>query len=862
MRHLVRLVRMRLASRPDSEHVMSVNRLAFCLCFLLYLAIGRPPHYVQGLGVIAVGMTVTIAIFVHIVIWPGANPARRAFAMFADLFVICYEMHLGSSVNGIFYPLVLWTVIGNGLRFGLRSLFSATLLGVAGFGLMAATTPFWQQHIALSVGLALGLVLVPVYAGILLKSLSAAKLQAEAANQAKTVFLAGISHELRTPLHAITGNASLLQGTELSTDQADMTHAVMTASQTLLLLIDDLMHYSKIEAGALEFELGDFALLPVLSNVRSILLTGAQSKGLRLAVNVDPRTPILLHGDERRVQEILLNLAGNAIKFTSFGGVLIGVQPVMPAANGAGLRLRFEVTDTGIGIPAEAHERIFERFTQADETINTRFGGTGLGLTICKRLVEKMGGAIGVQSQPGSGSTFWFDLPFASGQPGEAAGTPGTAPHLVTIGLEAGLQARAAELETAGIRSLAFGTADLPELLNESAAPDGPVLIAAALPAQAERLLAAMRAHPATRPPAVIVVAAEATLAADMRWVAPTLLPPDADAALLAGAIRIARTLAEGRDRVPAETAPEAVVQRRRFRILVADDNVLNRKVMARILDSGNHIHRIVGNGQEALDALEEETYDLVLMDMNMPVMNGIEATKLYRFMSLGQKHMPIVGLTADATDEAKALCREAGMDRSLVKPVTAEALLQVIEETVALEAEPDEAIQAESPTPVISELPPPQPEFQLQPRSAAGVLHPGVSRLRAVTAVVLDTNQLVDLRSLGGDGFVRDLLETFMCDANELIDGLADAQARGNLPDFHSNAHALASGGANVGSVLVNKLGLAMEKFSRSDMTTLGIAKIAEARRELARFEAEAAGFLSGPAPAFSPLDRRSTSA
>jgi two-component system, sensor histidine kinase RpfC len=813
---VLRLLRDRVSSRPDTEHMMSLNRVIFVALFVAYLGLARPPQWERGLVVAGLGAAATVAILAHLLLFPGPNRARRKLALAGDLAVTCFQMHLGGAATALFYPLLLWIILGNGLRFGIRSLIVATLMGVAGFALVVLTTPFWFEHASLSVGMLAGLVLIPVYAGALLKSLSRAKLAAEAANAAKTAFLASVSHELRTPLHAIIASGSLLQQGHQAREQAELTGTIMQAGKSLLGLINDLLSYSKIEAGGLTPEQRSFALPALLLGVREMLLAAAEAKGLRFALHVEPGTPLALIGDERHIEQVLLNLLSNAIKFTSFGGVLLSVGAVRTPDGG--LRLRFQVTDTGIGIPAEAHQRIFERFTQADASIGARFGGTGLGLAICKGLVEQLGGAIGLHSQPGSGSSFWFDLPMGAGE-AAAAGAPWPE-QVIALGLdEAAAEAlgAAAAANGATLRLAGFGGLDVAALLRASARRDGPLLVAApASPAEMETLIAAARAASGNAVPALVIVGTPSAVADEARWVAPTLLPAGFGTEAAALAVRVALALA--RAAAPAgegEGEGGAIAPRGpSLRILVADDNKLNQRVVGAILDAGGHRYDVVGDGEAALDALQANEYDLVLMDVNMPGIDGIEATKLYRVMALGEPHLPIIGVTADATADAAERCRDAGMDGCVVKPVTAQELLAAIARCV------------------------PEVTVQAAPQPAAG------PRLRPVDEVVLDEARLHDLSVLGGERFVLDLLHGFAGEADELVDNIASALHDNNWPAFRASAHAIASSAANLGAVRVHHLAKGMERLGPTGMKASGRARIAELRRELERLQEAARAF------------------
>ncbi|SDK14427.1 two-component system, sensor histidine kinase RpfC [Methylophilus rhizosphaerae] len=668
----------------SNETEQALIRVTFVSFITLYLLFNHSD--IEPVAVCLLYLGCGFLMLFNILRNPQKNERRQWIAMIMDITATSLEQMISGAMAGIFIGIYLWLIIGYGLRYGTKFFKGCYALSLIGFSLTLYLSPYWNQHLHVAYGFLLTLLLVPPHTLRLQISLEKATKLADEANEAKTNFLSNISHEMRTPLNGIIGASELLVQSRLDQKQSELLKMVGTSATSLKKLINDVLDISKIEKGKIDLEEISFFLPDLIQRLQLMFQLEVERKQLWLRFHLDPAVERHYTGSLHHLEQVLMNLVANAIKFTQHGGVDVTVGIRQSHLHTS--LLKFSIRDTGIGIKPDALPYIFDSFTQADSSITRRYGGTGLGTSIAKQLVELMGGHIHVSSDEASGTTFEVILPLSHA--------------------EAADQVALEEMNLTGTSNV-----------------------------------------------------------------------------------------------VPLSSHTKF---RKKIRVLIADDNVVNRMILNETLQRMHCVVKAAENGDEALDALEHHQFDLMILDYNMPEMNGLEVFNIYHALP-GSKPLRTVILTADATKTTQDRCLRAGVYQVLTKPVVSrqiQALIETVGRTMDTES---------------IALPVPATHAASRPVQVNTPASPAViTTLTPGSEPMLDSNRMAHLLKLGGsEAFLHRLITEFIDTTDDLMRVLGTECLDLNFEHVHKLAHMLAGESANMGLMPLSKqsrrlLGLAME--------------------------------------------------
>ena len=676
-------------------------------------------------------------------------------------------------------------------------------------------------------------------------ALERARAAAEAASRAKSEFLANMSHEIRTPLNGVIGALELMERTRLDQRQARFARMAVVSSESLLSLINDILDYSKLDAGAMELETIDISLASLCAEVGDMFAKRVEEKGITLSCEVSPLLPKTVRGDPTRLRQVMLNLTSNAIKFTERGGVVLRVTPD-GERNGV-LSVRFTVTDSGIGIPPERVDRLFKSFSQVDASTTRRYGGTGLGLAICRSIVNLMGGEIGVTSESGRGSTFWFVLPLKLAEDADGADGGGNwrLQDARVLALVANDDERIAIGEMLDGWKFAHvdGRPDSSALgtLKSAASARQPFdIVLISVPTLSDGLDLSFRitSDPHLwRSSVVLLVDSVEDSAIDARrlraagvsaWVRRPLTDSDLLDSLV-GAMATCRKASSVASAEASRPVLRTSAPLFKVRILIAEDNEVNQTITTELLSDAGYLCFVAPNGKRAVEEALSGKYDLVLMDCQMPELDGYEASKRIRQAEAAAKatrrsggRIPIIALTANALPADRERCLAAGMDDYLTKPLDAEALMAAVERFCPTSPASDAGSSGSSETNA------PEQPTSTAPTSEGEALPPFTT---FKDPLLLDLGELRN-RCRGKTELMGTILRKFTSIADEGMSELDAAVAAGDLASTARLAHTLKGAAANLGAKRLSAAAFELENASKAEdleRTTLARSSVRE---------------------------------
>lgn len=783
----------------------------------------------------------TLVLFAWVYRARESSDVIRFLTLAVDMGTATILLGLTGERSAILVFVYTWVAVGYGFRFGLRYLHVAWIVSLVAFALVyalsAAVEGFWYQHPLVWLGAFIGVAAPTFYVAQLLKQklvavraaeearvqaerahadaererveraraeAERARAEAEAASEAKSEFLATMSHEMRTPLNGVVGAAEMLAAKDLPHKERQLVDWLLASSRQLRSLIDNLLDLRKIEAGKMVIDRSPFDLHALMNRLAALFEPEAKRAHLRFTKSISVDAPYLLLGDDVRIQQVLINLTANALKFTRQGFVRVSVSVLEQTDHE--VTLRFEVRDTGIGIPPEYAGRIFDRFTQANSGIHRQYGGSGLGTTICKHLVELMGGAIGFDSQPENGTTFWFTVRL-SRQPAEVyedgAEVSIRDARLLSVSGRPGADEWLAK--TARERHLRFASFTSIEDIITTARQDGyRELCILAVDGEDDSIHwhdapSALRRGGAQLPCILIHRDVNEIDAFDAGY---ACLLQSREPRLLSRAIRSVVACTSFLQ-LPEDFSGQEIPGRPGLHVLVAEDNQISQQIIAMMLQAGGHHVTLVSDGETVLENYQNVSFDVIILDMHMPGRTGLEVAKAIRLLeSKGRnRRTPIIMLTAAASTDLREDSLDAGVDLFLSKPVDPRALLRGVNQV-------------------------------LSRAGRAGILT--ASNPQAQEEYI-DRVLLQDMAALAGNSrFIQTLTHKFARDARQLVDEIEAAMVRKDHKRFRELTHALKGAAMMAGAIRLRDSAARAENIAGSDFASLSADMIDDLRGTL----------------------------
>ncbi|MFI0416263.1 MAG: ATP-binding protein [Candidatus Thiodiazotropha sp.] len=796
-----------LSDEARLEYEQGLIRLFFTFIVFTYLLISDLTNPLGSTHATATRLAAgyelfSILIMLSFIYAKHGSKLRKTITMLGDHSMTCLAMYGAGEVGAPLFTVLLWITVGYGARFGTNYLYLGMLLSTSGFMVVINATPFWLSHPVVGYGLIVTNIIIPIFVSKILGQLVEAKAVAEAANQAKGRFLANMSHEMRTPLTGIMGVSQLLMTENLGQRIEKKVSTIDSSARHLLTLIDDVLDFSKIDAGEIKIEHQEFDLHSLITTVSTSLDPIAKEKNISLMTHISPEVPFNLLGDHHRIQQVLNNLVGNAIKFTHQGYVDIRIN-ILHATDST-VNLRFEVIDTGIGISQEGLGNIFQRFNQIDDSITREYGGSGLGTTISKELVNCMGGDIQVESTLGKGSRFYFDLPLEIPESTKEQSYTGHTTITFTNSLhfynkinqplklwEIGNDVVSTVEELTGLITQSSSTSDQQPLLILDAEHVGDNLVQ-----MTERI------REVSGDQAYLI------LIDTVGKFQPFDVPPEIDSVVhdlenrrqLYNAIHTAFhdiNLPEGVEAIDSRAHSQ---NHDKLKILVAEDTAVNRLILSEMLTKAGYQVELVEDGHSALEKFEDCEFDLAILDMQMPRIGGLDVIREYKSGYGLIRDIPFIVLTANISKDAEQQCREAGADVYLQKPIDISLLLKEIHRLTFSDNKISERTAAtytvsRKTTPFTSKIP-----------------------------QYLDRETLDELTRLSTrDDFFKELVNHFLTDVYSCTERMEIALQGTDITQITDDAHAIKGAASNIGATLLFEKASKLNRSSSEEIRRNG---------------------------------------